>query len=151
MKRTQIATMAFGTVLVVATSSAQVFSQPLPDNIRIVKPSASLSPEKAAFIGKWAGKWTSIGRTGDPGQPILLVIEEIRDNGNVRLVYSWGRNTQNSFSKPGFGRPNVKFVGDKLAFSPQGNQHEFSVRADGTMRGKRSLPGGVFEATLTKE
>lgn len=139
MKRMLGATAVLSAVFVIATLSPQGFSQPLPDDIKIVKASASVAPEKAAFIGKWTGNW------GGSNLPTILLVEGISDEGEVSVVYAWGNAYRVT---PGFSRPEAKFKGDKLTWGTR-PKFEFVLLDDGTMRGKR-IGGGTVIAKLKR-
>lgn len=139
MKRMLFATMVVSAVFVMASFSTQGFSQPLPDDIEIVEASASVAPKQAAFIGKWTGKWGGSLAT-------ILVVEEITDEGDVFFVYSWGKGRN---FEPGFNRGVAKFKGDKLTFGTTA-KFQFSLRKDGTMRGRRTAGGGTVTVKLKR-
>ena len=53
---------------------------PLPEDIKIVPPSADLPKEIAAFSGKWTGKWDGV-------QDSVLIVEEI-NNKEAKIILS---------------------------------------------------------------
>ena len=55
---------------------------PLPPEIEIVPPSPALSPELAAFSGRWEGVWEGELES-------VLIVEEI-DSQEARVIYAWG-------------------------------------------------------------
>ena len=67
-------------VLLVHTSLAQTA---LPDDILLTPPSSAIAHGIAAFVGAWRGTWNG-------NFPTALVVEQVSQDGEARVVYSWG-------------------------------------------------------------
>jgi hypothetical protein len=103
---------------------------PLPSEIRILPPGPDVSPERAAFLGKWFGRW-------DGSLSHVLIVEEIVANPpRVMVVYAWGTNQV--VQRPGWSRARGRFSGNDLYLDrfPNGAQVIY-----------RMLPGESLDAT----
>jgi hypothetical protein len=124
-----------------------VFGQsevPLPPDLRITPVVPDVPPERAAFLGKWYGKWDGTLST-------VLVVEEISlDPPRVVVVYAWG--SSRSVPQPGWSRGRGRFSGTQLILDrfQNGAQLIYRMLSNGDLDGTYELGSYVGRATLKK-
>ena len=96
--------------LFVNVSYAAECDTPLPDDVKIIPPSASVPAKLAKFSGRWGpARW-------DGKLCHNLVVEELTDDGKARAVYSWGVFKDWHVNKPGYRRWTFDIINDKLIY-----------------------------------
>jgi dienelactone hydrolase len=78
----------------------------IPDDARVVPPSAAMPESQQGFLGAWVGRW------GDAVKHILIV-ESVQPDGTASVIYAYGVYPGLSIS-PGFRRLSAKVSGDAL-------------------------------------
>ena len=78
----------------------------IPDDARVVPPSAAVPESHQRFLGAWVGRW------GDAVKHILIV-ESVQPDGSASVIYAYGVYPGLSFL-PGFRRLGAKVSGDAL-------------------------------------
>jgi beta-aspartyl-peptidase (threonine type) len=116
---------------------------PLPEDIAVKPPSHSLSQEKAAFSGAWAGR-------GDINH--VLVVEEVDPEG-AKVIYALGPHP--SFGAGQYRRLKGDFLdGGLKVMEPSelgGYTLVYRLNPDGTLTAKATAPGKApQEATLRR-
>ena len=84
-------------ILLFAGISSLSFSQksdpaPIPPNIRIDTPDASLPDEVKLLVGKWTGRWNAFH-----GWDCKFYVEKV-DKNSAQVVHSWGDYTTHNMS-----------------------------------------------------
>jgi len=78
----------------------------IPDDARVVPPSAAVPESQQRFLGAWVGRW------GDAVKHILIV-ESVQPDGSASVIYAYGVYPGLSIT-PGFRRLGAKVSGDAL-------------------------------------
>jgi putative tryptophan/tyrosine transport system substrate-binding protein len=125
---------------------------PLPESIRIVPPDRRVTPELAAFSGKWFGTWE-----GYITNEQLLVVEAI-DPPHAQVILAWGNGTVGAGTAhsrrllSNWQRLRGKFVEGTLQMSfPNGITEIYRLQPDGTLAATNTWRGGeVSRATMTR-
>lgn len=89
-----------------ARPAAAMSGVPLPPDVRIVPPSATVPSALAAFSGRWVGVW-------DRSLDHVFIVEEVTPPG-VAFIYAWGTNPGWNILRPGWVRARGQFVGEEL-------------------------------------
>ena len=71
-----------GLVVFMAMTGCATRGVPLPKDVKVVPPSATIPRQAAAFSGKWMGTW-------DIKLDHVLVVERIEGN-RAQILYAWG-------------------------------------------------------------
>jgi hypothetical protein len=109
-----------------------------PNDLRIIAPTASVAPERAAFSGHWTGQW-------EPGQRAhALVVEQIDESGAI-AVYA-GRGSQGPF----WNRNRVQFVGGTLRFTSGSAIVTYQFQPDGTLFATLESQGTILRSRMTR-
>ncbi|MGE0717891.1 MAG: hypothetical protein AB7P02_20765 [Alphaproteobacteria bacterium] len=124
-------------VALAAGSAARADDIPLPPDVNIVTPDATVPPVLSRFVGKYAGKW-------DTGLGGILVVESVDRTGAAAVVYAWS-DFEVYRTKRGWLRTNGKIVGDRLILDrfTNGASVEYELRGDGSLRGMYSRGSGA--------
>ena len=116
---------------------------PLPDDVNIETPAANVPPEHAKFSGIWGdGKWN--GKLCN-----TLIVEEVRDNGEVKTVYSWGTYSGWSIQK-GSNRWYGKIENNKLILKGGGITVTYWF-SDGQLKGTYKTRNSTSRITLSRK
>lgn len=103
---------ALVSAFIVSRSYAAECDTPLPDDIKIVPPSASVPAKLAKFVGRWGpSKW-------DGKLCHNLVVEEVTADGKARLIYSWGILKEWRVNKANYRRWTFDIINNKLVGKP---------------------------------
>lgn len=135
--------------LLVAGCASGPSSAPLPPDVNLVVPSASLAPDIRALAGKWSGKWKS--RYGQLDH--VLIVERL-EGSSASVIYSTGAlvSTQGGGPSPGWFRVNGTVEPGTLTLSMRnGAQVTYKLQADGTLSGTYVRQGDTSTGTLTRE
>ena len=87
---------------------------PLPDDVRLVAPTADVPEEGARFAGVWSGAWT--GAQDADAQCHVLVVEEVFANGYARSIYGVGASPSLGSGVPGAWRVTGRIEDGVLRF-----------------------------------
>lgn len=79
-----------------ATPTRPTATIPLPQDVKIVAPEPTLSPEIKAFSGKWVGVWDRILEH-------ILIVEQINPP-NATAIYAHGKAASWNIADPNFFR-----------------------------------------------
>lgn len=110
---------------IAATRSTLSLAQTaLPEDISIVPPSTTVTPDVAAFSGAWLGSW-------DGELPGALIVEQVHSNGTAQVIYSWG-DLPNQF-KTGWSRETAQISGGKLQLQLGRAKVEFTLQHNGSL------------------
>ena len=115
-----LASVIAGTLLCLALTSAAAARDcrdetPLPADVHLIAPAASVPPAVARFAGVWIGPWR--GPDGDTTACATLVVEEILPSGHARLVYSVGAWEPHEIRVPRYWRASGRVVDGELRFA----------------------------------
>jgi hypothetical protein len=124
-------------------SAAPPSVAPLPSDVRIIPPEATVLQQLAAFSGKWSGVWDGILHH-------ILVVEEITPPHAV-VIYAWGTAPQWQIAQPGWSRVQGEFVDGALKFSLRRPATVmYRLQPDGTLDATYEWAGGISRANLTR-
>lgn len=99
---------------------------PLPPDVRVIPPEASVGPDVARLSGAWSGSWLQSDR---PSFDALVVVERIGDE-QATVVYAWGNHPLER-GVEGWTRVTARVTtGPGLTWRAAGRT--FSFRLDGT-------------------
>ena len=114
--------MLLGAIAGNANSDFMIDGVPIPADAKEVSAKTSDSP----FAGTWVGQWDGIRKT-------ILIVEEIDDKGNAKVVYAIA-DSLNSARKRAWFRLDGKIKKDQLQVFAKGFTLAFSLSATGRMR-----------------
>lgn len=126
-----------------ADSPSQMSQPPIPADLAVEVPNASLPAEVKAFSGKWRGRWyyTGIGSRGlSEGLNSIMAVEKILDLENASIVYAWGDSPEWNVKK-GVSKKQAKIEKNaqgvmELSFSSaSGRVFRFTVSPEGRLNG----------------
>ena len=127
----------------VALSQSLPQNVPLPADLKVVVPDASMPSEVKQFSGKWVGAWS------DPGLDHVLVVEEISSADRVTVIYAYGTNQY--VQKAGFTRLRGKIDARKLTFTlGNGAVVTYVIASDDELKGEYERPGAIVRATMKR-
>jgi hypothetical protein len=58
---------------------------PIPDDAKVVAPSAAVPESQQRFLGAWVGRWGGALKH-------ILIVESLQPDGNASVIYGWGDN-----------------------------------------------------------
>jgi len=90
----------------VAIADRLVDGVPIPDDAKIVLPSAAVPENQQRFLGAWVGRWGG-------GLKHILIVESVQPDGSVGVIYGWGDSPSLSIAR-GFSRLGANVSGDTL-------------------------------------
>lgn len=119
---------------------------PLPQDMTIMAPKASLPPGVKAFSGKWVGAWDASGRDH------VLVVEEILDADRAIVVYAWGAKADAANpGRPGFMRLRGVIKANQLKLTlNDGASATYVLTPSGELKAKWEQREEALQATLKK-
>jgi hypothetical protein len=56
---------------------------PIPDDAKIVAPSAAVPESQQRFLGAWVGRWGGALKH-------ILIVESVQPDGSSSVIYGWG-------------------------------------------------------------
>jgi hypothetical protein len=136
------------TSICIADSSSQMSQPPIPTDLVVEAPNASLPPEVKAFSGKWRGRWyyTGICNRGlIEGLNSIMVVEKILDLENASVVYARGDSPEWNITK-GVSKYQAKIDKNaqgvtELSFSSSRRSFRFTVSPEGRLNGTNKSTG----------
>jgi hypothetical protein len=116
----------------------------LPNDLKVVDPSASVPSELRSLSGKWYGIW-------DETLEHVLAVEEINAADDIIFVYGYGTAPSWKILKAGWGRFKGKFESGALKGVLRNKAVvTYRLQPDGTLRATYEREGQVIRATLKK-
>jgi dienelactone hydrolase len=82
---------------------------PIPDDAKVVPPSAAVPENQQRFLGAWVGRWGA-------GLKHILIVESLQPDGSASVIYSWGDSPGLSITR-GFIRIGANLSGDTLTIA----------------------------------
>jgi dienelactone hydrolase len=124
--------------------SAQPTAVPLPPDLSLEAPGPDVPPELAKFAGVWGnGAWDGV-------LAHVLVVEQVRPDGEARVVYGYGDAPDWNVSR-GHARVSARVEGGALIFDLRGGRVRVEYRFEGdSLRGTYTIGGRVSTVTLTR-
>ena len=107
---------------------------PMPPDLKVVSPPASVPRENARFAGRWVGKW-------EEQLDHVLVVELVVQNDQateVVAVYSWGVSAELGVGTPGWSRVRGRIENGALRLELTRVQATavYTMQPDGTLVGE---------------
>lgn len=93
---------------------------PMPRNVKITPPDASVPPETAAFSGRWEGIWQDTL----PPQEAIIVVEKINGS-QANIVYGSGKGRT---QKADWTRMKAKIIDGRLEFVTAYSTYVFTLK-----------------------
>jgi len=116
----------------------------IPDDARVVPPSAAVPESHQRFLGAWVGRW------GDAVKHILIV-ESVQPDGSASVIYAYGVYPGLSIT-PGFRRLGAKVSGDTLtiedSFTAAYNLTSATSATASYRRGERRYQADMVKSDL---
>lgn len=146
---TRVGTRALWLIVAAVTTAACASLPPTgtlayPSDLRVVTPSASVAPERAAFSGHWIGTWEVQGGVAR-ALAHALVVEQVEDTWAI-VVFSGTAQSGQSW-----GRHRAQFVDGALRFSgSRGTVATYRVQPDGTLFATMEYQGKIFRSRMTR-
>jgi class 3 adenylate cyclase len=121
---------------------------PLPPNLRVTPPAASVPAALAGYLGAWGGDegWNGKGRR------MILVIESVDESGTALGIFAQGPppDVSNPDRRAARYRPIAGSITDAgLVFTLAGAKYTFRDTSDGLMWGRWQTPGERDNVDLT--
>jgi len=79
---------------------------PIPDDAKVVSPSAALPEIQWPFLGAWVGRWGGALKH-------ILIVESVQPDGSASVIYGWEDSPGLSITR-GFSRLGANLSGDTL-------------------------------------
>src|SRR5229473_8563880 len=79
---------------------------PIPDDAKIVPPSAAVPESQQRFLGAWVGRWGGALKH-------VLIVESLQPDGSASVIYGWGDSPGLNITR-GFSRLGANLSGDTL-------------------------------------
>ena len=134
--------------LLIAGCANQPSSAPLPADLAIVNPDASVPADIRGSSGMWAGKWR--GLAGGQQQDTMLVVERIAGN-EASVVYSQGAHVR---FRSLHLRATAKVENGVLTFSVPLKDgpavYSYNLQGDGSLDAKMEYRGFKAVSTLKR-
>src|SRR5258708_4844231 len=80
---------------------------PIPDDAKVVPPSATVPENQQRFLGAWVGRWGGALKH-------ILIVESLQPDGSASVIYGWGDSPGLNITR-GFSRLGANLSGDTLA------------------------------------
>jgi dienelactone hydrolase len=81
----------------------------IPDDAKVVSPSAAVPESQERFLGAWVGRWGSALKH-------ILIVESVQPDGSASVIYGWGDSPGLSITR-GFIRLGANLSGDTLTIA----------------------------------
>src|SRR5258708_38578721 len=82
---------------------------PIPDDAKIVPPSAAVPESQQRFLGAWVGRWGGALKH-------ILIVESLQPDGNASVIYGWGDSLGLNIMR-GYSRLGANLSGDTLTIA----------------------------------
>jgi dienelactone hydrolase len=105
-KRLAIFAMVIHIVPSAAFADRLVDGVPIPDDVKVVPPSAAVPESQQRFLGAWIGRWGGALKH-------ILIVESVQPDGSATVIYGWGDGPSLSITR-GFSRLGANLSGDTL-------------------------------------
>jgi hypothetical protein len=79
---------------------------PIPDDAKVVPPSATVPESQQRFLGAWVGRWGGALKH-------ILIVESLQPDGSASVIYAWGDKPGLNITR-GFSRIGANVSGDTL-------------------------------------
>jgi hypothetical protein len=66
-----------------ASADRRVDGVPIPDDAKVVPPSAAVPEGHQRFLGAWVGRWGG-------GLKHILIVESLQPDDSASVIYGWG-------------------------------------------------------------
>ena len=96
VKRLVVLAIVIHTVPSAAFADRMVDGVPIPDDAKVVPPTAAMSESRQRFLGAWVGRWGGVLKH-------ILVVESVQPDGSASVIYGWGDSPGLSITR-GFTR-----------------------------------------------
>jgi len=106
-KRLVVSAMVIHIVPSAAFADRLVDGVPIPDDAKVVPPSAAVPESQQRFLGAWVGRWGGALKH-------ILIVESVQPDGSASVIYGWGDSPGLSITR-GFSRLGANLSGDTLA------------------------------------
>lgn len=114
---------------------------PLPENVRVIRPSPKVPKELAAFSGKWTGAWRE-------RLDHILIVEEVSPP-YATIIYSWGIGSPRY--PPRWRRITGTFYENALHLTlGNGAKVTYRMRSDSTLDATHEKRDRILRATMTR-
>ena len=84
-KRLFVLAMVIHIVPSAAFADRLVDGVPIPNDAKVVPPSAAVPENQQRFLGAWVGRWGG-------GLKHILIVESLQLDGSASVIYGWGDN-----------------------------------------------------------
>jgi putative ABC transport system substrate-binding protein len=98
--------MAIHIVPTSAFADRLVDGVPIPNDAKVVPPSAAAPENQQRFVGAWVGRWGGLLKH-------ILIVESLQPDGSASVIYGWGDNPSLNITR-GFNRLGANLSGDTL-------------------------------------
>jgi len=105
-KRLFVLAMVIHIVPSAAFADRLVDGVPIPDDAKIVPPSAAVPESQQRFLGAWVGRWGGALKH-------ILIVESLQPDGSASVIYGWGDSPGLNI-KRGFSRLGANLSSDTL-------------------------------------
>ena len=105
-KRLFVLAMVIHIVPSEAFADRMVDGVPIPDDAKVVPPSATMPGSQQRFLGAWVGRWGGALKH-------ILIVESVQPDGGASVIYGWGDDADLAITR-GFIRLGANLSGDTL-------------------------------------
>ena len=82
---------------------------PIPDDAKVVPPSAAVAESQQRFLGVWVGRWGGALKH-------ILIVESLQPDSSASVIYAWGDSPGLNITR-GFSRLGANLSGDILTIA----------------------------------
>src|SRR5260370_4983035 len=108
-KRLFVLAMVIHIVPCAAFADRVVDGVPIPDDAKVVPPSAAVPESQQRFLGAWVGRWGGALKH-------ILIVESLQPDGNASVIYGWGDSLGLNIMR-GYSRLGANLSGDTLTIA----------------------------------
>ena len=108
-KRLFVLAMVIHIVPSAAFDDGLIDGVPIPDDAKVVPPSAAVAESQQRFLGAWVGRWGGALKH-------ILIVESVQPDGSASVIYGWGDSPGLSITR-GFIRLGANISGDTLTIA----------------------------------